>query len=94
MSEAPADAPRAGFALLFTLSMAQFMVVLDFTIVNVALPSIQDGLHVAITTLQWLVSAYAVAFGGFLLLGGRLADVYGTRGPVPHLFGHHAGGIP
>jgi len=68
---------RAGFALLFTLSMAQFMVVLDFTIVNVALPSIQHGLHVATTTLQWLVSAYAIAFGGFLLLGGRLADSYG-----------------
>jgi EmrB/QacA subfamily drug resistance transporter len=66
-----------GFALLLTLSMAQFMVVLDFTIVNVALPSIQHGLHVSTTTLQWLVSAYAVAFGGFLLLGGRLADVYG-----------------
>jgi EmrB/QacA subfamily drug resistance transporter len=63
--------------LLLTLSMAQFMVVLDFTIVNVALPSIQHELHVATTTLQWLVSAYAVAFGGFLLLGGRLADVYG-----------------
>ena len=60
-----------------SLSMAQFMVVLDFTIVNVALPSIQRELHVATTTLQWLVSAYAVAFGGFLLLGGRLADVYG-----------------
>ena len=57
--------------------MAQFMVVLDFTIVNVALPSIQDGLHVATTTLQWLMSAYTVAFGGFLLLGGRLADAYG-----------------
>jgi EmrB/QacA subfamily drug resistance transporter len=77
MTETPTDAPRAGFALLFSLSMAQFMVVLDFTIVNVAMPSIQDGLHVATTTLQWLVSAYAVAFGGFLLLGGRLADVYG-----------------
>jgi MFS family permease len=51
--------------------------VLAFTIVNVALPSIQRELHVATTTLQWLVSAYAVAFGGFLLLGGRLADVYG-----------------
>ncbi len=75
--KAPAGAPRAGFALLLTLSMAQFMVVLDFTIVNVALPSIQDGLHVATTTLQWLVSAYAIAFGGFLLLGGRLADAYG-----------------
>jgi EmrB/QacA subfamily drug resistance transporter len=71
------DQPRAGFALLFSLSMAQFMVVLDFTIVNVALPSIQHDFHVATTTLQWLVSAYAVAFGGFLLLGGRLADVYG-----------------
>jgi EmrB/QacA subfamily drug resistance transporter len=72
-----ADAPRPGFALLLTLSMAQFMVVLDFTIVNVALPSIQHSLHVPTTTLQWLVSAYAVAFGGFLLLGGRLADAYG-----------------
>jgi EmrB/QacA subfamily drug resistance transporter len=77
MSEAPAQAPRPGMALLISLSMAQFMVVLDFTIVNVALPSIQDGLHIATTTLQWLISAYAVAFGGFLLLGGRLADVYG-----------------
>jgi len=73
----PAGAPRPGFALLLSLSMAQFMVVLDFTIVNVALPSIQRELHVPTTTLQWVVSAYAVAFGGFLLLGGRLADVYG-----------------
>ena len=66
----PSGAPQPGSALLLTLSMAQFMVVLDFTIVNVALPSIQNGLHVATTTLQWLVSGYAVAFGGFLLLGG------------------------
>jgi EmrB/QacA subfamily drug resistance transporter len=63
--------------LLLSLAMAQFMVVLDFTIVNVALPSIQSELHVATTTLQWLISAYAVTFGGFLLLGGRLADSYG-----------------
>jgi NADP-dependent 3-hydroxy acid dehydrogenase YdfG len=77
LGKAAAGAPRAGFALLLTLSMAQVMVVLDFTIVNVALPSIQHGLHVATTTLQWLISGYAVAFGGFLLLGGRLADVYG-----------------
>jgi EmrB/QacA subfamily drug resistance transporter len=69
--------PNGGTALLATLAMAQFMVVLDFTIVNVALPSIQHGLHVATTTLQWLVTAYAVTFGGFLLLGGRLADVFG-----------------
>ena len=73
----PAGAPRAGFALLLVLAMAQFMVVLDFTIVNVALPSIEDGLHVSTTTIQWLVSGYAIAFGGFLLLGGRLADVFG-----------------
>jgi MFS family permease len=70
-------APNRGTALLATLAMAQFMVVLDFTIVNVALPSIQRGLHVPTTTLQWLVSAYAVTFGGFLLLGGRLADLFG-----------------
>src|ERR1700684_1464611 len=78
-AEGPGDqVPAApGTALLLTLSMAQFMVVLDFTIVNVALPSIQHGLHVATTTLQWTVSGYAVAFGGFLLLGGRLADAYG-----------------
>src|SRR6201993_5605570 len=77
MSEAPRDPPRPGFALLFSLSMAQFMVVLDFTIVNVALPSTQRDLHVPTTTLQWVISGYAVAFGGFLLLGGRLADAYG-----------------
>ena len=75
--QATANAPRAGLALLWSLAMAQFMVVLDFTIVNVALPSIQHDLHVAPTTLQWLVSGYAVTFGGFLLLGGRLSDVYG-----------------
>jgi len=85
-------------ALLLTLSMAQFMVVLDFTIVNVALPSIQDGLHVATTTLQWLVSGYAVAFGGFLLLGGRLADTYGRArlyriGLVAFVVASMAGGL-
>jgi EmrB/QacA subfamily drug resistance transporter len=73
----PSPPPSGGNALLATLAMAQFMVVLDFTIVNVALPSIQHGLHVATTTLQWVVSAYAVTFGGFLLLGGRLADLFG-----------------
>jgi EmrB/QacA subfamily drug resistance transporter len=76
-AQASAGGPRPGFPLLLSLAMAQFMVVLDFTIVNVALPSIQHDLHVATTTLQWVVSAYAVAFGGFLLLGGRLADFYG-----------------
>jgi EmrB/QacA subfamily drug resistance transporter len=94
----PAGAPGAGFALLLVLAMAQFMVVLDFTIVNVALPSIQDGLHVATTTLQWLLSGYAVAFGGFLLLGGRLADVFGRAklfriGLVVFVVASMAGGL-
>ncbi len=77
LAGSPNGPPSAGTALLATLAMAQFMVVLDFTIVNVALPSIQHGLHIATPTLQWLVSAYAVTFGGCLLLGGRLADVFG-----------------
>jgi MFS family permease len=98
MADMTARLARPGFALLFTLSMAQFMVVLDFTIVNVALPSIQHGLHVATTTLQWLVSAYAVAFGGFLLLGGRLADAYGRArlyriGLVTFVVASAAGGL-
>jgi len=66
-----ARARFAGTPLLIVLAMAQFMVVLDFTIVNVALPSIQAGLHIGTSTLQWLVSGYAVSFGGFLLLGGK-----------------------
>jgi EmrB/QacA subfamily drug resistance transporter len=96
--QAPAGLPRVGFALLLVLAMAQFMVVLDFTIVNVALPSIQDGLHVATSTLQWLLSGYAVAFGGFLLLGGRLADVFGRAklfriGLVVFVVASMAGGL-
>lgn len=71
---AASRAPNRGTALLATLAMAQFMVVLDFTIVNVALPSIQRGLHVPTTTLQWLVTAYAVTFGGFLLLGSASSE--------------------
>lgn len=75
--QAAAGERKPGLALLLSLAMAQFMTVLDFTIVNVALPSIQHDLHVATTTVQWLVSGYAVAFGGVLLLGGRLSDTFG-----------------
>src|ERR1700744_703060 len=67
----------AGTPLLIVLAMAQFMVVLDFPIINVALPSIQTGLHIGTSTLQWLISGYAVTFGGFLLLGGRLGALFG-----------------
>jgi MFS family permease len=59
--------------------LAQFMVVLDISIVNVALPSIQRDLHFSEANLQWVVTAYALTFGGLLLLGGRLADLFGRR---------------
>jgi EmrB/QacA subfamily drug resistance transporter len=58
---------------------AQFMVILDVAIVNVALPSIKTDLHFSATNLQWVISAYAILFGGALLLGGRLADLLGRR---------------
>src|SRR6516164_6126391 len=59
--------------------MAQFMVVLDATIVNVALPSIQKNLGMSEADLQWIVNAYALMFGGFLLLGGRAGDLLGRK---------------
>ena len=69
---------RRWFALA-ALVAAQFMVVLDVAIVNVALPSIQTDLHFSEQSLQWVITAYAIMFGGFLLLGGRLADLLGRR---------------
>jgi EmrB/QacA subfamily drug resistance transporter len=59
--------------------MGQFMVVLDATVVNVALPSIQADLGISDSSLQWVVNAYTLFFGGFLLLGGRMADLIGRR---------------
>jgi MFS family permease len=67
---------NAALALIVT---AQFMVVLDVAIVNVALPSIKTSLGFSEAGLQWVVSAYAIVFGGTLLLGGRLADILGRR---------------
>ena len=64
------------FALL---AVAQFMVVLDVSIVNVALPAIKASLGFGVSTLPWVVAAYALAFGGFLLLGGRAADLFGRK---------------
>jgi EmrB/QacA subfamily drug resistance transporter len=71
-------ARRKWFALALLLGV-QFMVVLDIAIVNVALPSIQTDLGFSQENLQWIVSAYALLFGGFLLLGGRVADIIGRR---------------
>jgi EmrB/QacA subfamily drug resistance transporter len=65
--------------LLFVVCLAQFMVILDVAIVNVALPSIRGGLHFSTTGLQWVVNAYTLTFAGFLLLGGRAADLLGRR---------------
>src|ERR1700761_8423298 len=70
---------RNPWLTLAVLAFAQFMVLLDVTIVNVALPSIQSGLGFSADGLQWVVSGYTLMFGGFLLLGGRLADLLGRR---------------
>lgn len=67
------------WAALAVLAVAQFMVVLDASIVNVALPSIKGALGFSESGLQWVVNAYTLAFGGFLMLGGRAADLFGRR---------------
>src|SRR5881398_2642091 len=69
---------RRWFGLAIIVA-AQFMVVLDVAIVNVALPSIRTDLHFSQESLQWVITAYSIFFGGVLLLGGRLADLLGRR---------------
>ncbi len=93
-------APRArNLALaLAVIAVAQLMVVLDVAIVNVALPSIQRSLHFTATDLEWVVNAYAIAFGGLLLLGGRTGDLFGRRrvfvaGTLLFTIGSLAGGL-
>jgi EmrB/QacA subfamily drug resistance transporter len=78
MSETLVPDPRRWRALAL-VCVAFFMVVLDVSIVNVALPSVATDLELSQSTLQWIVTAYSLAFGGFLLLGGRAADVFGRR---------------
>src|ERR1700716_503384 len=81
----PAGRPaRRGFGsretlILTVCCVAQFMVILDLSIVNVALPSIQSSLNFTSADLQWVVDAYAISFAGFLMLGGRAADQLGQR---------------
>ncbi|MBV8713347.1 MAG: MFS transporter, partial [Solirubrobacterales bacterium] len=75
----PLYTPRAKNLALLLLAMTQFVIVIDAAIVNVALPSIGTQLHFARTDLSWVVNAYTLTFGGFLLLGGRLADLLGRR---------------
>jgi EmrB/QacA subfamily drug resistance transporter len=71
--------PAPDWIILLIACVAQFMVVLDVSIVNVALPSMQRSLHFTLSNAQWVVNAYILTFGGFLLLGGRAADIFGRR---------------
>src|SRR6266516_6666247 len=78
--EAPGGAAGTGrwLALVF-ISIAQLMVALDATIINIALPSAQHALHISDAERQWVITAYTLAFGGLLLLGGRFADGFGRK---------------
>src|SRR3954467_14543972 len=75
---APHPDPRRWKALAVVCA-AFFMTVLDVSIVNVALPSIGKSLHFSEENLQWVITAYSITFGGFLLLAGRMADMFGRR---------------
>jgi MFS family permease len=65
--------------ILGVIGLAQLMVVLDLTVMNIALPSAQRALHFTTVDRQWVVTAYTLAFGGLLLPGGRLADLFGRK---------------
>ena len=79
MSDGPSHRIFNPWLVLVIACMAQFMVVLDATVVNVALPSIQKGLDFTPASLPWVVNAYTLMFGGFLMLGGRAADLLGRK---------------
>jgi EmrB/QacA subfamily drug resistance transporter len=70
---------KSPWLIFFLVAIAQFMVVLDISITNVALPTIKETMHFSTNSLQWVITAYALTFGGFLLLGGRAADLFGRR---------------
>ena len=76
---AVAGTERSRWAALYVLCAGFMMIVLDVTIVNVALPSIREDLGFSETSLAWVVNAYLLTYGGFLLLGGRLGDLFGHR---------------
>jgi MFS family permease len=74
-----AAADRRRWLVLGVIGIAQLMVVLDVTVLNIALPSAQRALHFGTADRQWVVTAYTLAFGSLLLLGGRLADLFGRK---------------
>src|SRR5256886_9482541 len=73
------SAPDRRWLILGVIGLAQLMVVLDITVMNIALPSAQRALHFTTADRQWVVTAYTLAFGSLLLLGGRLADLLGRK---------------
>src|SRR2546425_12259924 len=77
------DSNRKRWLALIVLCLGDLMIVLDTTIVNVALPSIREDLAFTETSLVWVVNAYMLTYGGFLLLGGRLGDLSGQRPRFP-----------
>jgi EmrB/QacA subfamily drug resistance transporter len=79
MTKAASTGESNRWLVLVLVCIAQFMVVLDATITNVALPSIQQDLHFSQSNLQWVINGYTLVFGGFLLLGGRAGDLFGPR---------------
>jgi EmrB/QacA subfamily drug resistance transporter len=97
-NRASAQLPRNLGLALAVIAVAQLMVILDATIVNIALPSIQKALHFSPTGLEWVINAYSLTFGGLLLLGGRAGDLFGRRrmftvGIVLFTLGSLAGGF-
>src|SRR5260221_4088385 len=73
-----ADENRKWWTLV-AVSFGLFMIMLDNTVVNVALPSIEKDLHISISQLEWIVTAYALVFAALLITGGKLADLFGRR---------------
>src|SRR4051812_49986950 len=77
-AESPAAEPNR-WAVLALVGTAQLMVILDATIVNIALPSAQESLGFSTESRQWVITAYALAFGSLLLVGGKLGDLFGRK---------------
>ena len=93
-AEIPVEAPNYDrrWWILAVLGIAQLMVILDSTIVNIALPTAQNDLHFSNADRQWIVTAYSLAFGSLLLLGGRIGDIVGRkRALITGLVGFAAG---
>jgi MFS family permease len=67
------------FKALGVIGIAQLMIVLDASVVTIALPSVQRALHISVANRQWALTAYTLAFGGLLLIGGRIADYFGRK---------------